>query len=61
MNELNDDIDDYDTISIRDDLTMLMSIDHKGERSSDDSPNLTSDQIFIENLFETIKICSRTL
>ena len=61
MNELNDDFNDYHTISTRDDMTMLKSIDHKGERSSDDLPNLTSDQIFIENLFETIKNCSTTL
>lgn len=40
---------------------MMMPIDHEGERSSDDPPNLISDHIFIENLFETIKICSRTL
>ena len=43
MNELNDDINEYDTISTRDDQIMLMSIDHKGKRSSDDLPNLTGD------------------
>ena len=45
-NELNDDHDDYGTLSTMNDLTMMISIDHGAERSSNDLHTLISDQIF---------------
>ena len=45
-NELHDDHDDYGTLSKMNDLTMMMSIEHRGERSGNDLNTLISDQIF---------------
>ena len=45
-NELNDDHDDYGTLSTMNDLTMIMLIDHGNDRSSNDLNTLISDQRF---------------
>ena len=45
-NEMNGDHDDYGTLSKMNDLTIMMFIEHGGERSSNYLNILISDQIF---------------